>query len=102
MFTLKSLGLHYNNTKTIKMFYSSMHHFSKEFLKKEFNTANERKYLIALGTISSGIHGNEPSMSLKILKRDLIIAKQAGIKEIIIFRLGGLNKSYKKVLTKNS
>jgi hypothetical protein len=102
IFTLKTLGLHYNDTKTIKMFYSSMHYFSKEFLKKEFNTASERKYLIALGTISSGIHGNEPNLNPRVLKRDLLLAKQAGIKEAIIFRLGGLNNNYKKTITTNS
>jgi hypothetical protein len=97
--TLKTLGLHYDNTKVIKMFYSSLHSFSTKFLKKEFKTAKERNYLIGLGTISPGIHGNDPMISLKTLKRDLSLAKKEKIKEAIIFRLGGLNKNYKKILT---
>ncbi len=96
----KTLGIHYNNkkAKVIKMFYSSLHPFSTSFLKTEFKTAKQRDYLIALGTISSGIHGNDPNIKLSILKRDLSLAKKAGIKEAIIFRLGGLNKSYKQIL----
>jgi hypothetical protein len=102
IFTLKALGLHYENTTVIKMFYSSLHNFSTNFLKTEFQTAKERNYLIAMGTISPGIHGTEPTIKLKVLERDLKLAKKSGIKETIIFRSGGLNKEYKKVLTKNS
>ena len=102
LFTLKALGLHYNNTIVIKMFYSSLHKFPTNFLKKELKIASERDYLIALGTISPGIHGTEPTIKLKLLERDLKLAKKAGIKETIIFRLGGFNEEYKKVITKNS
>ena len=102
LFTLKTLGLHYNNTNVIKMFYSSLHSFSTNFLKVEFQTAKERDYLIALGTISHGIHGTEPTIKLKVLERDLKLAKKIGIKECVIFRLGGLNKKYNKVISKNS
>ena len=99
LFMLKVLGLHYENTKVIKMFYSSLHRFPTKFLKKELKTAKKRDYLIGLGTISTGIHGTDPIITLKTLKRDLNLAKKEKIKETIIFRLGGLNKNYKKILT---
>ena len=57
---LKALGLHYKNTKVIKMFYSSLHHFTDKFLENELKTAKKRGYLVGLGTISPGIHGNDP------------------------------------------
>jgi hypothetical protein len=100
----KLLGIHYNNKKAIviKMFYSSLHSFSDSFLKEEFKTVKKRNYIIGLGTISTGIHGTDPIITLKTLKRDIFLAKQAGIKEAIIFRLGGLNNNYKKAITTNS
>ena len=102
MALFKFLGIHFNDNKTkiIKMFYSSLHKFSPEFLKAEFKMVNKKDYIIALGTISPGIHRNDPNIKLKTLKRDISLAKKAEIKEIIIFRLGGLNKNYKKILTK--
>ena len=98
----KLIGIHYNNKKAIviKMFYSSLHSFSDNFLKEEFKTVNKKDYIIGLGTISTGIHGTDPIITLKTLKRDLILAKQAKIKEAVIFRLGGLNKNYKKIISK--
>jgi len=100
LLTLKTLGIHYQNTKVIKMFYSSLHNFNTDFLKEEFKIAQNRNYLVALGTISPGIHGNEPNVELKTLKRDLLLAKQTKIEEAIIFRLGGLNNNYKKIIKK--
>jgi hypothetical protein len=99
----KALGIHYSAKKAIiiKMFYSSLHSFSINFLKTEFHTAKKRKYLIGLGTISTGIHGTDTILSKETLKRDLNLAKKAGIKETIIFRLGGLNKNYKKIIKNN-
>mgnify|MGYP001281841321 CR=1 FL=1 len=98
---LSWLGLHYKNAKIIKMLYHSLHNFSERFVKNELQKGvNEfgKDYLVALGTISVGIHGNDPILSAKQLKQDLRLAKLAGVKEVIIFRLAGLNKRYVKII----
>ena len=101
------LGLHYYNKKVrvIKMLYHSLHSFSEEFVKKELQKGIKEygsKYLIALGTIATGINGDELLLSEKQLEQDLQLAKKEGVKEVIIFRLGGLNKKYLQVLKKFS
>ncbi len=100
---LQLIGLHYNSRKVkiIKMVYHSMHSFNKEFIANELKKGREENsdnFLAAYGTIATGIGGNEPLLSVKQLEEDLKIAEKAGIKEVIIFRLGGLNKEYVKIL----
>lgn len=103
---LQFLGLHYSHPKVkiIKMVYHSLHHFiNQEFLEKEFKRGVKeygKNYLMALGTIALGIHGTDPILSLKQLNSDLQLAKKSGIKEVIIFRLGGLNKTILPFLRK--
>ncbi len=102
---LSFLGLHFNpnkfNSKIIKMMYHSMHSFNKDLIIKELKDGiknyNEN-FLIAYGTISTGIQKTEPILKLSQLKKDLEIAKQTGIKEVIIYRLEGLNKNYLRIL----
>ena len=94
---LKAVGLHYKNKKVkiIKMIYHSMHDFEEKFIIKQINLGKKsfgENYIVSFGTIAKGIKGNEPILSTKQLKEDLNIAKEAKIKEVIIFRLGGLNK----------
>jgi len=100
---LNFLGLHFKHSKVkvIKMFYSSLHNFNPKFVKKEFDYGVKElgsNYLIALGTISVGIHNKEPILSEEKLRRDLLIAKKSNVQEVIIFRLGGMNKKYQNVL----
>jgi len=100
---LSILGLHYKEkrAKIIKMVYHSLHDFDETFLRKEFRRGKAEfadNFLAAYGTIYAGIHGTEPLIDPKQLAIDLTIAKEEGIKEVIIFRLGGLNKTYSKVL----
>ncbi len=102
---LQALGLHYktNNAKIIKMIYHSLHRFDKEFITRELKSGKEEfgnNYLIAYGTIAQGIAGREPILSLSQLEEDLRIAKDLGISEVIIYRLGGLNDKYLKILSK--
>ena len=103
-FIMKFLGLHFdvNNIKIIKMFYSSMHHFND--LEEELKRENEKydNFIAGFGTIAAGVFGNEPRLSYEQLENDLRTARKAGIKEIVIFRLGGLDKKYVKVLKKYS
>ena len=89
--------------KVIKMVYSSMHDKGESFIKKEVNFGvrnyNEH-FLVGLGTIATGILGNEPIITQELLKRDLYICRNANVSEVIIFRLGGLNKELIKTIKK--
>ena len=102
---LKFLGLTFDS-KTyhpIKMVYSSMHDFGETLIRAEISSLKNQfgdKLCIGLGVTAIGILGNEPIISLKLLERDLKICKDLDVKEVIIFRLGGLNKSYAKLLKK--
>jgi len=100
---LRLLGLHYENKrlKIIKILYHSLHNFDKEFLLRELKRGKEKfgdNYLIALGAIAAGINENEPLLSPAQLKQDLKLAQSLKIEEVIIFRLGGLNKRYLQAL----
>ncbi|MEK6864239.1 MAG: hypothetical protein AABX27_03030 [Nanoarchaeota archaeon] len=102
---LKALGLEFSAKEygdyEVKMLYSSMHNYSKEFIKKEIEEGvedSDGKFIPAFGTLRIGARGDEKKISLEILERDLGIAKDAGVKEAIIFRLGGLTKEYAKLL----
>ncbi len=102
---LEWVGLHYQNpkVKVVKMFYHSLHDFNNSFLRDNFEKGQlelGKKYIPALGTIASGIQGNEPILSLEKLKQDLTIAREQRIKEVIIFRLGGLTKEYVRLLAR--
>lgn len=102
---LSFLGLHYHNSqaKVIKMIYHSLHNFKENFIKEKLKQGRKEfgsNYLVAYGTIAVGIHGNDSIISTKQLKKDLQLAKEAGIKEVVIFRLGGLNKKLANLLEK--
>lgn len=100
---MASFGLHYSNKKVkiIKMIYHSMHGFNENFIYDEMKLGRgeySNRFLIAYGTIAKGIQRNEPILSLKQLKNDLELAERAGVKEVIIYRLGGLNRGYADLL----
>ena len=80
-----------------------MHKLVRPFFLKSI-TRLHKKYgnnlQVGLGTIATGILGNEPILSPKGLDRDLKEMKKIGIKEVVIFRLGGLNQEYKKIIKK--
>jgi len=61
-----------------------------------------KNFLIGYGTIATGILGNEPILSAAQLEKDLQIAKKARINEVVMFRLGGLNEEYAKLLKQYS
>src|SRR3989338_10659715 len=96
---LEFAGLSFNpnkfGNKMIKMVYSSMHDYSEYTVRKEIEYGVKEygnNFLVGLGTFSVCIKGNEPLIKPDILDRDLRIAKELGIKEVVIYRLGGLNK----------
>jgi hypothetical protein len=53
---------------------------------------------VGLGTISHGIFGNEPILSPSSLARDLSFLQGLGVRDIVIFRLGGMKEAYWEVL----
>ncbi len=73
--------------KKIKMLYSSFHSFSEKFMRKTAKGA-----IIGLGIIAQGIDRRDLILSPKKLRSELQLLKDQ--KEVIIFRLGGLNKRY--------
>ena len=104
---MKFLGLNYNpikyNSKMIKMFYTSMWPFPRNFLDKKIKSYKgqfQNKFIPAFGTIATGQEGNEKILPPVDLKQDLDLAEKNNIKEVIIFRLGGLNKEYIKIIKK--
>lgn len=102
---LQCLGLHYasKKSKVMKMLYHSVHYYSDEKLKSEIQCGVRKygdNYIVGFGTIALGVNGNEPILSAEQLEKDLRIAQKVGVKEVVLFRLGGLNKKYVKVMEK--
>lgn len=60
-----------------------------------------QEYSVALGLIGRGVEDHlTPLISLTDLKRDLDIVEKEGIKNVVLYRLGGLNEDYLKVIEK--
>lgn len=91
------------DSKVIKMVYSSMHDYSEDFLRGKLKGFVERygdRFVAGLGTIATGVLGDEPKLSPSQLDRDLRICRDVGVEEVVIFRLGGLDADYLKVIKK--
>lgn len=92
--------------KKIAMLYTSFlknHPDIESFLERQISTGKKafgNDFMVALGTIAAGISGNEPILKPEELDRDLRIVRNNGINDIVIFRLGGLNKIYLNVIKK--
>lgn len=57
------------------------------------------EYSVALGLIGRGVEDySTPLISPADLKRDLDIVQKEGIKNVVLYRLGGLNKNYLRVI----
>jgi hypothetical protein len=98
---LRLIGLNYDiDYERSIMFYTST--FSKWWMKKTKNFIQKGKYNkespVSLGAIAIGIMGDEPILSPENLEKDLEFCKKEGFKKIIIFRLGGLNEKYLKII----
>ena len=102
---MSALGIHYPKAKVIKMLYHSLLPFPQALfnhhVRQGVNSFGER-YLVGMGTIAKGIYGVEPLLSENQLDKDLEVAKAAGVKEVVIFRLGGLNKKYLQVIKRHA
>jgi len=103
LFQFLGLSFTTKNHCPIKMIYSSCHDFGEDFIRTEIKQAKNiygKRLRIALGTLTHGIKGDEPAISIKMLERDLNICNKLNIEEVILFRLGGMNKEYKKIILK--
>lgn len=106
---LQWLGLSYPVEKfphkKIMMFYSSIienkntQNSIKQIIIKKSKQYGQH-FQVGLGTIAIGILGNEPILSPENLDKDLVFLNKHGIETAVIFRLGGLNKKYLKIIKK--
>jgi len=93
----------FSHTKII-MCYSSMlkKFFGKQIwnnimkFEKKFSKDNQGRVCFGLGTIATGVLGNEPICSVENITEDIKWVEETGITEIFIFRLGGMTEEYKK------
>lgn len=81
--------------KKIYMTYTSM---VRKPVKRIYRNIIRMSSRVALGTIAKGALGNEPILTPKDLDSDLKLAKDTNTKEVFIYRLGGLNQRYIKVI----
>jgi hypothetical protein len=100
---LQRLGLSYDSgkNKIIKMVYRSVHHLPDAMVKHTIKSkmdAYGKRFIVSFGTIATGITGKETILKPEELERDLRIAREMGVEEVIIFRLAGLNEEYIKVI----
>lgn len=89
----------------IKMMYHSMHRFDEKGVRMRLQEGKERwgaRFLIGYGTLAVGIAGDEPRLTYSQLQKDLALAKEEGIKEAVLYRLGGLTKAYARVLREDA
>lgn len=97
------LGLRVNSEEhphtPILMYYSSMMGSIRERHSRRYIQSNEG-FELGLGTIETGILGDEPILSPEGLERDLKFAEEQGIKTVNVFRLGGLDEEYLKIMKK--
>lgn len=106
LFLISSDTKKYNNKK-IAMLYTSFlknHSDIEKFLEKQIQIGKRqfgKDFMVALGTIATGINGDEPILKPEELERDLKILKKNGISEVVVFRLGGLDKGYVNVIKKH-
>jgi len=100
---MRLLGLNYNiKTEKSLMFYTSMNPemMNKNIRKNLLRIKDKENYSISLGTIATGVLGNEPILSPQKLEKDLEFVRNTGFDKVIIFRLGGLNKKYIQIINK--
>jgi len=101
------LGISFNSkkygNKSCVMYYTSMI-TSKYIFNKitriliKIKREKNKKLELGLGTIATGVLENEPIISSLDLTRDLIFMRENGFETATIFRLGGFNEEYYKVI----
>ncbi len=63
-----------------------------------FARSHTERVGLGIGTIATGVFGNEPILSPETLVNDLQWAKENKTSDIFIFRLGGMNQSYTEAI----
>lgn len=88
----------------LKYFGAKIWNRVKKFEKK-FALTNSGRVGFGLGTIATGILRNEPIFLPEQFAQDIEWANECGVKEVFIFRLGGMSDSYlsfiKEFITRN-
>ena len=100
----------YGNEK-VKMIYTSLGKYGGKIgawiFKKWFERVAKKwskkygdKFVIGIGCTTTGILGDEPLITKEEFERDLKFAKENNVKKVAIFRLGGLDKDFVRILKK--
>lgn len=96
---LRFLGVRLRKVdERIFMCYTSM--ARNDYWEKVMRKNIKKQKSVGLGVIAVGILGNESLLSSDKLGRDLELAQKSKSKTVTIFRLGGLNEEYMKVINK--
>ncbi|MCB9639333.1 MAG: hypothetical protein H6727_10615 [Myxococcales bacterium] len=103
---LQRLGVSYQTERfphqKIIMWYNSiipkaLHGLGRRALRHAYLRHGEALH-VGLGTIAFGIFGNEPILSQEQFLKDLCYLQSVGVKDIVIFRLGGMTQPYWEIL----
>ncbi len=100
---MRFFGLDYDiNTEKNLMYYSSMipKKLENKIKKSLLKIKDKKNYSIGLGTLAIGVLSNEPLLSPENLETDLQFVKKSCFNKVIIFRLGGLNNKYIRIINK--
>lgn len=94
------------NYHRLDMLYSSMMKNSdkSKFIRETIyrNKRKYKQYSVGFGLLDRGEGDPTPLITPNELDRDMRIAKTKNIREVVIYRLGGLNENYLRVLEKFS
>lgn len=107
---LRFLGISENpkhhNGKILIMYYTSIKSKQKkpkiDAMLQKFSKQFGNRLILGLGTTAIGEKGNEPKLSYENLRRDLRFAKELGVQEVFLYRVGGLDRKYQDILNKES
>ena len=89
----------YGNRK-IKMYYSSYRRqvlpdfFADKLYERKIKKYAKQGVAVGLGLIAPGIHDEQHRLAPDILQKEIEIASEQGVEEVIIFRVGGLKEEY--------
>lgn len=90
--------------KKIRMYYSSYRRrFLPGFVVDKLYEWKVQEYAkhgvrVGLGLIAPGVHNEKHYISPEVLQKEVQIASDYGIGEVIIFRLEGLNEEYRRAI----
>lgn len=89
----------YGNKK-MKMYYSSYRRIflsgslADKLYERKIRKYNKEGAMVGIGLIAPGIHNESSLNTPKDLQREIRIAYSHGLKEVVVYRVGGLNDEY--------